>query len=190
MRQKFLQNIGPMFHDMETSEPSRLATMNDGGSMSSAVDSPAKTLATQEKAQDSQANEADCSTKPFAWFDIFGQGGSCWKTWQRCLHGDWVTFSGRWPRAGTMRSGIAYQRRPLVRPMQEIGFGLLPTPQARDWKDGADPSQHGRHSDSLPVVLSGLGHPGRMLPDFPEWAMGFPIGWTALDASETQSARK
>ena len=30
---------------------------------------------------------------------------------------------------------------------------LLPTPQARDWKDGANPKPHGEHSPSLPVFL-------------------------------------
>lgn len=58
--------------------------------------------------------------------------------------------------------------------------GLLPTPQARDWKDGTDPKTHGRHSDSLPTVVNrGVG--GSLHPRFVEWMMGFPPGWTDLD---------
>ena len=47
--------------------------------------------------------------------------------------------------------------------------GTLPTPQARDWKDGRYPNAHGGHSPSLPVVISGHGRfAGRMNPPFRE----------------------
>mgnify|MGYP007046361332 CR=1 FL=1 len=68
-----------------------------------------------------------------------------------------------------------------------------PTPTARDYKDGTDPSlkvpTNGRLGLSAPRTTgamfpstSGL----RLNPIFVESLMGFPIGWTALDSSETE----
>lgn len=34
------------------------------------------------------------------------------------------------------------------------------------------------------------GVPGSLNPEWVEWLMGFPVGWTALDASEMPSSRK
>jgi hypothetical protein len=90
---------------------------------------------------------------------------------------------------------------------------MWPTPQARDWKDGKNPKPHGNHSPSLPVAVStvkmyptpdvgaakGRGQSsaenrhrlgGSLNPTWVEWLMGFPTGWTDLNASETQSSRK
>jgi hypothetical protein len=63
------------------------------------------------------------------------------------------------------------------------GSRMLPTPAARDWKDGTQPRPHGRHSDSLPVVVNReVG--GSLHPQFVEWMMGFPKGWTDLDGDD------
>ena len=90
---------------------------------------------------------------------------------------------------------------------------LWPTPQARDRKDGKTPKPHGNHSPSLPVAVStvkmyptpdvgaakGRGQSsaenrhrlgGSLNPTWVEWLMGFPLGWTDLNALETPSARK
>jgi len=72
----------------------------------------------------------------------------------------------------------------------------LPTLQARDWKDGTNPRPHRRHSESLPVVLNSaavtepeqLG--GTLNPDWCEWFMGWPIGWTASEPLETDRFRQ
>lgn len=69
--------------------------------------------------------------EPFAWFD---RAGHCWKTWQLCLDGEWEPFWETWPRSGMTRNGIAYRRQPLVRLTDEIGSGLLPTPEASNTK--------------------------------------------------------
>ncbi len=89
-----------------------------------------------------------------------------------------------------MRNGTVYPLQPSAPLIEERDFSLLPTPAARDWKDGSSPRPHGRHSESFPIVLAGLGHPGRLLPEFHEWAMGFPIGWGALEEQATQSSHK
>jgi hypothetical protein len=71
---------------------------------------------------------------------------------------------------------------------------LWPTPTARDWKDGTAAT-----SAKVPAngLLGRVVHQrtpssggGVLNPEFCEWLMGFPIGWSALDASATQSYRK
>ena len=67
---------------------------------------------------------------------------------------------------------------------------VYPTPQASDWK-GPDVARvenrtGNRHSgDDLPTQVG-----GQLNPMWVEWLMGFPLGWTALDASETPSSRR
>jgi hypothetical protein len=54
---------------------------------------------------------------------------------------------------------------------------VFPTPTCNDAKNSNPPSQrteNGRHSDQLNVVAG-----GSLNPDWVEWLMGFPIGWTA-----------
>jgi hypothetical protein len=40
------------------------------------------------------------------------------------------------------------------------------------------------------ITLSESASGGSLNPTWVEWLMGFPLGWTALDASETPSSRK
>jgi hypothetical protein len=54
---------------------------------------------------------------------------------------------------------------------------LYPTPTCNDAKNNNPPSQrteNGRHSDQLNVVAG-----GSLNPEWVEWLMGFPVGWTA-----------
>ena len=95
-------------------------------------------------------------------------------------------FSGTWPRSGLMRNGIAYQLPPLVPLTDEIGSGLWPTPQAQDFKSGTGYSHNGKsQTPQLRHLLGGL-----LNPTWVEWLMGFPLGWTALEASAMQSFRR
>ena len=68
--------------------------------------------------------------------------------------------------------------------------GLWPTPAARDGtQHGYTPActtrrQKEGHSVQLPERLS-LEERGPLNPAWVEWLMGFPIGWTDLEPSET-----
>jgi hypothetical protein len=62
---------------------------------------------------------------------------------------------------------------------------MLPTPTAQDASNNGGPSQYERNSLPLNAVAG-----GSLNPTWVEWLMGFPLGWTALDASETPSSRK
>ena len=66
---------------------------------------------------------------------------------------------------------------------------MWPTPTARDWKDG-------RSIGDAPVngLLGRAVNPssktGSLSPMWVEWLMGYPIGWTDLNASEIQLSLK
>lgn len=62
----------------------------------------------------------------------------------------------------------------------------LPTPCARDWKDGHSPKPHGRNSPSISITVAEQGYQGYLNPAFVEAMMGFEIGHTDLDALGTQ----
>ena len=67
---------------------------------------------------------------------------------------------------------------------------MWPAPTQRDYKGARKPetlTNVGRNeNNSLPDKVG----TGQLNPTWVEWLMGFPIGWTELDASETQSYRK
>jgi DNA (cytosine-5)-methyltransferase 1 len=49
-----------------------------------------------------------------------------------------------------------------------------PTPRARDWKGGAATQRNRRRACPLNDAVGGC-----LNPDWVEWLMGFPPGWTA-----------
>lgn len=153
-------------------------------------------------------------TGSFAWYDL----ASClWRTFRLYLDGASEMFSVTWPRAGMTRSGIAYQRQPLVPRISETGSSWWRTPQAWNaqqgpksrklfdkarrtgqhaitlvdqvrWptprsSDSNGPGEHGTGGQDLRTAAGGL-----LNPEWVEWLMGFPAGWTALEDSETPSS--
>ena len=72
--------------------------------------------------------------------------------------------------------------------------GMFPTPRARDGNcgpPGSPSSIHNAEGDYLDgVVQETSQESGRLNPEWVEWLMGFPIGWTALEPSETQLSHR
>jgi len=66
----------------------------------------------------------------------FDRSSCSWRTCQgSLLPGErWTPFSGRWPRSGTMRCGIAYPRQPSAPLTGGTGSGAWPTPTVGDSK--------------------------------------------------------
>ena len=139
---------------------------------------PAKTFHSLEKVPGLPENvqaSSGISFEPFAWWD---SQHYCWRTWQRCLVEEWALWSGRWPRSGMTRNGIAYQRAPLVPHTGGTGSGLLPTPSGT--------SNHGQnHVSGRLDEWGGSSNLWRGTevgkihsPRFEEWMMGFPDRWT------------
>lgn len=62
---------------------------------------------------------------------------------------------------------------------------MFPTPTAQDAKNNGAPAQMVRNTKPLNAEIG-----GSLNPQFVEWLMGYPIGWTDLKDSATPSSRK
>jgi hypothetical protein len=111
----------------------------------------AKTSAQQEKAQELTENEAELGGKWRASFVKWSQDLCLWRTHQCSLLGDLEPFSETWPQWGLMHDGECWEQQTLAQTISVTAFGLLPTPNARDWKDGK--TSGNRKSPGLGVVV-------------------------------------
>lgn len=92
---------------------------------------------------------------------------------------DWERSSKGLPLWGMMRAGVVSALKTSVPHIAGGDSGSLPTPTKRDWRSGkAGPETMARNSRPLSEVVGGL-----LNPEYVEWLMGVPIGWTALNAS-------
>lgn len=100
----------------------------DGLTSSQAV-SPAKTLASPERAQDSTVHAPAFGGKCSASFAKRDPVSSSWRTFQLSLAEGLTAFLGRWPTWGSMRNGACYRRPTAELPISASAGGvLLPTP--------------------------------------------------------------
>lgn len=79
---------------------------------------------------------------------------------------------------GTQKSANG-QPRPSLSTMAKQN--KWPTPKASDWKNNGSPSEMRRHSPTLGAVI-GYQSGGKLNPQWVEWLMGYPSGWTELSA--------
>jgi hypothetical protein len=98
------------------------------------------------------------------------------------------------PRATDGEKGTRPAEGSLKEPARGHGTDLgssvrvFPTPTCDDSKDDSPPSQrteNGRHSDQLNVVAG-----GSLNPEWVEWLMGFPVGWTADIGAQSLTYRE
>ena len=125
---------------------------------------------------------------PFAWWD---RDSHCWRTFQRCLTGEWARFSEAWPRAGMTRNGIAYRLPPSAPLKGATGHSYWPTPRASEWKGtgslGSSSHEHRLKRGYLDATVQDREQKsGKLNPMWVEWLMGFPPGWTVLKPLETR----
>jgi hypothetical protein len=161
------------------------------GQSSSAGDSHARTSPMRETVPDwagSVLAFGGLCYQPFAWYD---QGSQSWRTWQRCLSGEWAEFSGTWPESGMTRDGLAYQLAPLVRHTCDEECSLWPTPTASMDGRGFGIPMHNlsdRYKSSTVLRVQELVRENgwRIHPNFTEALMGLPMDWTAIEQSEMQ----
>ena len=153
----------------------------------------ARTLVSQDPAQDLMEKEVGCGEKWQGSFVKYDPDSRLWKTPQRSLFGGFTEFSETWPRWGTMRNGECWAQPTWERITNAIEFGSLPTPKASDHKkySSGDYNRNriaqGRGMDDLPqaaVMLLQDGD-GKIGPQLPEWMMGWPAGWTSCKPLET-----
>jgi hypothetical protein len=147
---------------------------------------PAKTLAQQERAQESTENEAECGEKWRASFTKYNPDLRLWKTHQCSLLEDLESFSETWPAWGLMRDGECWEQRTLEQTIRGTEYGLspkgmdtFPTPTAHNSQEHACPSEYLRHTPTLATHAG-----GKLNPTWTEWLMGWTLGWTDLKPLE------
>ena len=150
-------------------------------SMSSAADFPARTSALPGTKWESMENGPGYGSSTPELLASFDPVSSSWKTSQICWLEGLATFSGRWPRSGMTRNGIAYQLPTWVYHKPATGSGLLPTLVGGDARGGRNGTTKGRHpKDGMTMtdwLWLNVGR-GRLHPESAEWMMGYPTGWT------------
>ena len=148
-------------------------------SMWSAEDSLAKTSQVQERELESQESEADSGERWPESLAKYDPNTSSWRTHQCLLFEDLTECLAIFPRWGMMRDGELYPLQIAMPHMKEKEFGLevFYTPTARDWKGMSGKGFRERHGEkkNLADFLGGVPN-----PEFSEWLMGWPIGWTDL----------
>lgn len=170
-------------------------------------DSLARTSALQEPEPDLTANAPGCGESSPASFARWDRATCSWKIPQLSLLGGSESFSETWPRWGMMRGGECLERMTPALGTGGTGSGLWPTPVATDGSHGGrvTPSK-GREGGNLVEAVSARMYPtpttqdaannggpsqserntpplnavvgGTLNPDWVEWLMGWPVGWT------------
>jgi hypothetical protein len=160
-------------------------------------DFPVKISVPQERVPESMALDLDCGWKWPGSSAKYDHDLCLWRTRQYSLLGDLDVFSEIWPRWGTMLDGESLERTPPVLPTYENESGLLPTPI--DGSKGGGSSRSGKRKNETPT-LQGMARKGNwpnwpgcrdikrsghLNPNWIEWLMGWPIGWTDIGALES-----
>ena len=146
-------------------------------------DSPASTSPQVDGAEDLAGSTADCGMKPPALLGKLILNLSSLKTRPTSETGasnGYCRISGR---SGLMRSGMLFQRQPLVPFIRERDCGLLPTPYASDYRDRGNlhhPCIQRRQRLGKQIGLSMLFWK-EVCPSCVEGMMGFPKGWTMTE---------
>ena len=172
----------------------------------------AKTFQSPEKAQGLTENEVECGNTWRGWLAKYDQATFSWKTAQCSLLEDLTECLEILPRSGMTRDGLLWGLPMLERRISATDYGSWPTPTVsgnynkkglsltsgdglatavmrRMWstptahnaKETNAPSESMRNTPTLGAQAG-----GKLNPMWVEWLMGFPSGWTDLEASETQ----
>lgn len=152
--------------------------------------SRARTSAQMVMVPASMGAAPDCGQK---WRELsvkYDLNSSAWK-----IHHDLEEKGLPWssvtlPKWGMAVNGFVFQHPTAERPMKETGCGLWPTAKATI--RGDCPSERLRRTPDLPSAIKmrplhdGSEPPqdGQLNPEWVEWFMGWPIGWTELKPLE------
>lgn len=180
------------------SKRSRMKKKNRSASIASRAASRAKTSATPGTKSASPGSGLVYGPSLRGSFACFDPHTWSWKTLKDFANVVWAPYSQTWPAQGTMLNGVCYPQVSLDCPTDGNGYSLWPTPTASDgirckfsleilkktfarksseWLSG--PAQ-GNLSEHLAAELDLF-----LRPEFSEWMMDFPIGWTNIDYAES-----
>ena len=134
----------------------------------------------------------------------YGLSGSLAKTCAALLVSQWASSAVylTWRGLGSKPSHLLFQLAPSMPRTEGIGSGLWPTvrtvsvPESPEhWLERKEKFKQGESNFNpglnleVAVQIHGATN-GSLNPTWVEWLMGFPTGWTDLDASETPSSPK
>lgn len=183
MQTESLKSTGLTSEDGQTSEPGHNLIQNQ--SMLFAEAFRAKMLARQALEQESAESDLGFIWKCLERSEIYDLRSQSLKTSLGFCQTDLPPCCVILTNAGMTRNGKLSLRVPLVRHIHDEECSLWPTPTATDYKGCSD----GWHkNDGRPSYLRAATHPndgnGSSYPNpcFVEALMGFPQGWTELDA--------
>src|SRR5262245_12787581 len=157
-------------------------------SMSSAEDSPAKTLAKPiTAAEDWQESGAGCGQSLRESFAFYDPVTRSLKTSQQSLFGGLEQFSATLPKSGSMRNGRLFRRARWVPHTCGTACSLWPTPRRQDggrslpkggtWRGTCYYNAKGEKLQAgVESRMRFVIGPGPLSPLFTEWLMGFPRG--------------
>ena len=128
-----------------------------------------------------------CGLTPYVSLGKWSQATSSWKmSLSYLLQDTFHKWPQTWLRAGIVSDGECFQQQRWERRIAEIDSGLLPTPAASLWKRNTCTVEEfhlAERSKKKPIGLAArLGGPPH--PEYLEWMMGWPIGWTELSPLE------
>jgi len=162
--------------------------------MLSQVDSPAKICQSQiKKEMDLMESVAECGEKWHGSLAKYDPDLLLWRTPQCSLIEDLIECLEIFPKWGLMRNGELWEQMPLAHPTDEKEFGYLPTPTASDQFNGntkgieyrnkriirtsqTTGTEFGAKLTDFYRLINGV----NLHPNFAEWMMGWPQGWTDL----------
>jgi len=107
-----------------------------------------------------------------------------WKTHQTLLFGGLEQFSEIFPRWGMMQDGECFRLLILVHATSEKGCGYLPTPSAVGQGGSGSGKKWNKINNEMKLKRM------EAWPPLLEIMMGWPIGWTENDVSETGKIRE
>ena len=123
---------------------------------------------------------------------IYDHDSQLWKTWELSLFGGLIPFSGRFPKSGIMQNGRIYGQVTWAHRTKGKGYGSWPTPRTQGMCGGTGNWNQLKKNckDIEEARQMGAGNGGQLNPQWVEWLMGYPAGWTDLKDSETQLSLK
>jgi len=130
-------------------------------------------------------------------FARWDRASSSWKMSQLCLMMEWDSFSETWPEWGMLRDGECFKLPALVPRITVPGYFWLLTPSASDGRkrysfrssslaDRFRKHPNGNLAEQVSYLAQERGvMDGRLSPQFWDWMIGWPPGWTDLLPLET-----
>lgn len=116
---------------------------------------------------------------PKALLDVARTGWNPGETWPTPNAGDGTRNAG-----SSLEARRGHQINLIDMVMHREREKLLPTPLATDAKNNGGPGQQRRHTPQLGAVVGGA-----LNPNWVEWLMGWPLGWTDCDVLGTARFR-